>query len=221
MDQLIIRCLETKFHRDYGNVYILARIAQGIRADLFEVILKIEKGFYSSCGPLIRSSLENSAALVSLTQKDSYFDDFHSGKFSPSRSISVAKKVFPDLGETYGFWSTFGVRSAWNILGQNLEPLENGGHSLPAMPCHNEFSESFTVRVTNSLLYIQFITYFSLELIFSSKLTNLYQIEKRGNDWISRKDGVITKIMNEHDLKSKEFLSLKKDYAESLIKRRQ
>jgi len=198
LDGLIEECISTEFHLKWTNVLKVFRIAQGIRADLIEALLLTEKGFYSTGGTILRSALENATVMIAVTQSDELMDQLNKDTLKTTRCLSVARRVFEDAGKRYGFLTEFGVHQHTTTLGQNLNPLEDGNHELLRTPEHNSFTEAAIVPLTNSILHICFMTFFTTELAFKTSLPKLRQINDLGDNISTNHSGPITTLMNTH-----------------------
>ncbi len=199
LDRLITSCLATNFHGDYVNVLYLIRIAQGIRTDLLEVLVKMESAQYSSCGAILRTAMENSAVMIAITQSDKCMDLLAKGKLKNTSCIGIARKVFDQVGRRYGNLTEFSVHQNFQSMGQNLSPsVLRKRHRLMRGPRHTSFTESFVPMLSENLIYVVYMSYFTLELAYEKRLDTFREVNFESGIVKSKDEGIISEILLRH-----------------------
>ena len=201
LDRLIGVCESTKFQEEYMRVLSLFRIAQGIRADLLESILLIEKAHYSSVAPILRSCIENASVMIGVTQKDRFFIQLDEDDLNLPKCVGEASKVFADAGRRYGLLTKIGVHQEKSTLGANLLPRIFKSHNLVQIPNHTNFNSTIAPLLTENIVYICYMTCFTLELAFAHRLKNKIFIERTSDsqNWKTADNSPSMDLLNKHN----------------------
>lgn len=143
-------------------------------------------GFASESALIIRYTLELQAIAIAMFTSDDYLKKFVKGELSGNKSITPAKKIFPEIGSQYGLLSTLVHPTIFNV-GNYLHRDDDGNVTLLIGAGFPDSSPRL-VRNAVTRLVLAFIEYQSSMLHATIELV-LFDVSEEHHYWQKMKNG--------------------------------
>lgn len=132
---------------DQNRAPTCARLLNTAMTTLLSCIHLARGGYRLQCMSLSRGILETVSTVINLMVEPNATEAFHAGKLQSTKSIGIAKKVIPDFGRIYGYFSNEYVHigSMHTNLNQTT-PYKKGDEALGVI--------HLTMRMMSWLLFV-------------------------------------------------------------------
>jgi hypothetical protein len=159
------------------------------QSDILNALISTLQGFSQGPGLLLRSVIENLASTIVIKTDSEKFLIYKKNKLNPSKCISSAKKIFPELGGYYGLFSNFYVHENYHKIGRSIK-AKNGYFNFTLLPA-----------IDKSDLTIILLLEIALLSRFSGALSEFCLVHKTSDFYYWRKSGEFLKEFkgNEED----------------------